>query len=276
MQEVVITKMDKSDTLRRFTYYDIDGINSIYSQLLSNKQDTNSLYAQLFSNKQETTANRKKPGELLGISENLYLLQGFIEQSDIVENPGGCYKVQSFLHVEDKVHAILRHLKINELQKLDEWSDTPCLVAGYATFIEYDYLANKITEVFESGEFKYSDFESFLDDIRFNPEFESMWKQFIDYIREKGVFLNYLFESRPSSKSRMGVKKCIAVDLRYPVILQYSYFNYRLSASDEESIRLLEIPPKTCVLGILRKASTNFFTLKPIIMWYEFSNKVRF
>lgn len=248
-------------------YCDVNGINSIYNQL--------------FSNAEEVLITDKKSRELAGKVELPYILQGFFGTNlsgEYTRDYGTEKSTRVTITIEDKIRSILDYLKYDTSKKIDMWSDNGRLVAGYATIIDYERFSERISELFKSSkEVAYSNFESFLDSIRYDPEFESLWLEFIEFARNAGVFenrgtlLKIMDGFAPENRDKGTILKSIAVDLKYPVILHYSTNKLLLSHSDAANASLICSRPKTCILGILQKADVNLYTIKPLAMWHDIS-----
>ena len=253
--------MPKEKNIKHFCYCDVNGINSIYSQL--------------FGNTEEISIKDSKKRELSGSVGLPYILQGFLKTNLSGEYSRDWSTEQSSkvtITIEDKVRSILRGFKDDESKKIDRWSDTECLVAGHATIVNYQRWTNRITDFFRSyADIKYPDFESFLKDIRYNPEFERMWSEFTNYTCDNVDFSRQRLPIRPFLAQDGSVIKCIAVDLKYPVLVHYSSDKLLISASEHENWGLVEGLPQTGILGILRKADTNLYTIKPLAMWHDLS-----
>lgn len=252
--------IDKKNIIRFFSYCDAQGINSIYSQL--------------FPNAQEITITDKKSSGFTGTAGLPYILQGFIGTNitgEISRDWDTEKSSKVTISIEDKVRSILQNIKHDGL--IDEWHDKPSLVAGYATIIDYETFVKRVENIFAIDSIKYTDYVSFFEDNRYDSQFEDIWKMFIEYACKCNIFHNYgsYFKLQRDIGRKGIIMKSIAVDLRYPVILNYSAEKLLLSNSHLENANLLAELPSTGILGILGKVGPGLYTLKPLAMWHDLS-----
>lgn len=246
----------------------------VYTELFT-VSGINSIYSQLFGNTEEISIKDSKNRKLSGSLELPYILQGFLQHNFSGEYSRDWSAERSSkvtITIEDKVRSILSVFKDDESKKIDRWSDRGCLVAGHATVVNYEMFSSRITDFFRSYDaINYPDFESFLRDIRYDPGFPSMWSEFTEFVcnNDRFSFMGIYAVAALYPKTRPI--KCIAVDLKYPVIIHFSKEKLLISNSENESISMLNKMPYLGILGILRKADTNLYTIKPLAMWQDLS-----
>ena len=253
--------MSKDEKIRHFIYCDTQGINSIFSQY--------------FPNTQEITITEKKSNGVSGsVGIIPYILQGFFGTNitgEVSRDRTTEHSSKVTLSIEDKIRCILG--KIGIMDRIDEWPKEKGLVAGHATIIKYDVFVKLVDDLFKY--YKYSNFEEYLKDNH-NPEFQNTWRKAMYLAKYQKRFNSTGRKSIETqmvlgSTSNTQVIKDIAVDLKYPVTLDYSSEKLLVSNSALENARMLINLPETGILGILTKADTNIYTLKPLAMWHDLS-----
>lgn len=264
--------MTKERIVKHFIYCDEEGINSIYSQL--------------FPNTEEISVTRVKSRELSGSFALPYVIKNFFSTDLSGEYTSDVRNEQSSkvtITIEDKVRSIIKRLGGDETKKLDVWPEQSCFIVGNATIIEYDALEKRVNNLFEQRKSRYSNFESFIEAIRSSTEFEREWSEFSGIASYYGLFdsvgcmMKVLADSPARfidiDINRSKVIKCMAVDLRYPVILSFSTNKILISHSEFENAIMMDKLPETGILGILNKADRNLYTLKPLAMWHDIAFK---
>lgn len=253
-------------------------MNSIVRHILyCDEKTVNSDYAQILSNIEEITLTNEKSSKIAGSAGLKYILNNIFSADISGEYSNESSTKQSVkvgITLEDKITSILNHIGPGDSRKIDTWPDEPRLVVGHAIFIYEEEFKSKVDLLIKSNNEEYKDYksyESFIRDISHKSDFESKWLQFRHFVSRECRFSRKGIYGKlaRTDLTKPNTINDIAINLRYPVILNYSTDKLWISNSVMESIGMLDRIPKTSILGVMQKAKLNEYSIKPLVMWHD-------
>lgn len=245
--------------VRYFIYADKDKIFEIYNQLFANIKEF------------DTNSEENKVCGLKAEIDLPNILQGFLPFNFSGEMGRDCtntFSAKIEVSIEEKIMSLISIAKGNEAEPVETWSPKGTLVVGSAKILQYDYFERKIKKFLKKDKCK--KFIKYVDKNGQKRTFDKKWNRLIlenDLCNCKGNGMPAISFLNGISEKRTTTEKFIAVNWKYPTIIDFSLNKMLISASSLANANFFAHTTDIGILGIIRNCLPGLYRIKPIAMW---------